>query len=111
MAIPRTIVQRLKDAGWRILYVPQAVVVHYEGRSSEQISGRRHIYFNTSKVHYYRKYFGPAWAETLRHYLLLEYRWQLIEERAKWLLGHKRDLRKQRITAYKQVISTGLHDE
>jgi GT2 family glycosyltransferase len=101
--------RRLKLAGWRIVYVPDAQIVHHEGRSSEQVVAARHIHFNTSKVYYYRKYFGPAWAEAVRRYLLLEYRWQLWVERAKWLVGHKRDLRAQRINAYRQVIASGLH--
>ncbi len=100
--------RRLKDAGWRIVYQPQAVVVHYEGRSSEQVVAARHVRFNTSKVRYYDKYFGHAWSETLRRYLLLEYRWQLWLERGKWLIGHKRPLRRQRIDAYKQVLDSGL---
>ncbi|HXF64537.1 MAG TPA: glycosyltransferase family 2 protein [Caldilineaceae bacterium] len=100
--------RRLKQAGWRVVYVPDAVVVHYEGRSSEQAAAARHIYFNQSKVYYYEKYFGPRWAAALRRYLLLEFRWQLALERAKWLVGHKRALRAQRIAAYRAVIESGL---
>lgn len=99
---------RLKDAGWRIVYHPQAVVVHYEGRSSDQAVAARHIHFNTSKVRYYDKYFGRFWSEFLRRYLLTEYRCQLWLERTKRILGHKRSLRTQRIEAYKQVIASGL---
>jgi hypothetical protein len=100
--------RRLKAAGWRILYIPEAVVVHYEGKSSEQVVAARHIHFNTSKVRYFRKWFGPARAEVLRTYLLLEFRIQLWLERAKWLVGHKRSLRAQRIAAYQEVITSGL---
>jgi N-acetylglucosaminyl-diphospho-decaprenol L-rhamnosyltransferase len=101
--------RRLKDAGWRIVYHPQALVVHYEGRSSEQAVATRHIEFNTSKVRYYDKYFGRIWSEALRRFLLTEYRWQLWVERVKRLLGHRRELRTQRIEVYKQVLASGLH--
>ena len=100
--------RRLKGEGWRVLYVPEAVVIHYEGKSSEQASAARHIYFNTSKVAYYDKWFGRPWPQLLRRYLLLEFRTQLWIERAKLLLGHKRELRRQRIDAYRQVIASGL---
>ena len=100
--------RRLKDAGWRIVYEPEAVVVHYEGRSSEQVVAARHIHFNTSKVRYVHKYFGPRWAEALRLYLLAEYRVQMAIERAKWLVGHKRSLRAQRLDAYRRVLASGL---
>jgi GT2 family glycosyltransferase len=102
--------RRLKDAEGRIIYVPDARVIHYEGRSSEQAIAIRHIHFNRSKVRYAAKYFGPAWAELLRRYLLLEFRVQMGLERAKWLIGHKRALREPRIAAYREVLTSGLRD-
>ncbi|RME55665.1 MAG: glycosyltransferase family 2 protein [Caldilineae bacterium] len=102
---------RIKAAGWRVVYDPAAVVIHYEGRSSEQVAARRHILFNRSKVRFYRKRFGPLWAELLRRYLLFEYRWQMALERLKWLLGHKRSLRQERIAAYRAVLEDGLEVE
>ncbi|MEM7533231.1 MAG: glycosyltransferase family 2 protein [Chloroflexota bacterium] len=100
--------QRVKSAGWRVVYVPDALVIHYEGRSSEQVITARHIRFNTSKVRYYKKYFGPVWASILRHYLLFEFRLQGWIEGVKWLLGHKRELRAARIASYREVIASGL---
>jgi GT2 family glycosyltransferase len=101
---------RLKLAGWRVLYVPQARVIHFEGRSSEQAVAARHIHFNRSKVFYWRKWFGPRWSESLRRYILLEYRVQVWVERAKWLVGSKRDLRRQRIGVYRHILRTRLRD-
>ena len=103
--------RRIKEAGWRVVYVPESLVIHYEGRSSEQVVAARHIHFNTSKVRYYHKVFGDRWADVLRRYLLLEFRWQLWEERVKRLLGSKRDLRTARIDAYKEVLASGLRSE
>ena len=100
--------RRIKLAGWRVVYEPAALVIHHEGKSSEQVSTQRHIRFNTSKVRYWRKWFGPAWAEALRRYLLLEYCTQLWVERAKLALGHKPALRRERIAAYQAVIASGL---
>ncbi|MCB0064983.1 MAG: glycosyltransferase family 2 protein, partial [Caldilineaceae bacterium] len=100
--------QRMVLAGWRIVYVPQTTVVHYEGRSSEQVVTRRHIFFNTSKVRYYRKYFGPRWAALLRAYLRLEYRIQVGLESIKWLLRHKPALRQARIGAYRAILRNGF---
>ena len=100
--------RRIKQAGWRIVYAPAALVIHHEGKSSEQVSTQRHIRFNTSKVRYWRKWFGPCWSETLRRYLLLEYHVQVWVEQVKLWLGHKPDLRRERIAAYRQVIASGL---
>jgi GT2 family glycosyltransferase len=102
--------RRLKLEEWRVVYVPEAVVIHYEGKSSDQASAARHINFNTSKVRYYEKWFDRPWPELLRRYLLLEYRTQLWLERTKLLLGSKRDLRRQRIDAYRRVIRSGLRE-
>jgi GT2 family glycosyltransferase len=99
---------RLKRAGWRVLYVPQARIVHYEGRSSEQVVAARHIHFNTSRVRLYDRYFGRRWANRLRRYLLLEYRGQLWLERFKRLLGNQPAMRAARIDAYKQVLASRL---
>ena len=99
---------RLKRAGWRVVIVPIAQVIHYEGRSSGQVVAARHVHFNTSRVRLYEKYFGRRWATLLRRYLLLEYRWQLWQEYAKRLLGSQRDLRTARITAYRQVLASRL---
>ncbi len=100
--------RRVKQAGWRIVYVPDAQVVHYVGKSSEQAVAARHIYFNTSKVHYYRKWHGRAAAELLRMSLLAQFVVQIGVESIKGLLGHKRELRRQRVGVYQQVVRSGL---
>jgi N-acetylglucosaminyl-diphospho-decaprenol L-rhamnosyltransferase len=100
--------RRVKMAGWRVVYQPDAVVIHYEGRSSEQVLAARSIRFNTSKVRYYRKWFGPVWAELLRRYLLLEFRVQLLLEQIKGGVGHKRALRAARVQVYREVIASQL---
>ncbi|MCA9934310.1 MAG: glycosyltransferase family 2 protein, partial [Anaerolineales bacterium] len=35
--------RRIKDAGWRVVYLPQAQVIHHEGKSSEQAVTARHV--------------------------------------------------------------------
>ncbi len=100
--------RRFREAGWRVVYLPTAQIVHHVGKSSEQVVAARHIHFQTSKVRYFHKYHGALVAGVLRWYLLAGYVWQLGMEGAKWLLGHKRPLRAQRIAAYRQVLASGL---
>jgi hypothetical protein len=100
--------RRIKEAGWRIVYLPKARIVHHEGKSSEQVVPARHIYFQSSKVHYARKYHGALVAELLRLWLLGQYLWQLGTEGAKWLVGHRRSLRASRVAAYRRVLRSGL---
>lgn len=93
---------------WRIVYFPSADVVHYEAQSSTQVSARRYIYFNTSKVRYFHKHHGAVQAEVLRFCLLAMYAQQTMLESLKWLTGHKRPLRAERIRAYLAVLHSGL---
>jgi len=100
--------KRLKDAGWEVVYLPTATIIHHEGKSSEQVAPARHIYFQSSKVRYFRLHHGPLQAEVLRYFLLTTYVYQMLREGFKWLLGHKRPLRAERMRAYRQVLLSGL---
>jgi GT2 family glycosyltransferase len=100
--------RRIKDAGWEVVYLPAASVVHHEGKSSDQVVPARHIHFQSSKVRYFRKYHGSFQAEMLRWFLLSTYLYQIAREGFKWLVGHKRSLRAERIAAYRQVLGSGL---
>jgi GT2 family glycosyltransferase/glycosyltransferase involved in cell wall biosynthesis len=99
---------RIRAHGWRIGFLPSATVIHHEGASSGQAVPRRQINFNTSKIRFYRRRYGPLFGESLRLFLLLTFVYQLGLEAAKWLLGHKRPLRRQRIGAHLAVLRSGL---
>ena len=96
--------RRIKKSGWNIMYVPQATIIHHEGKSSEQVTAERHIYFQTSKIRYTRKYHGKHIAFILHHWLRLQFYFQILVESVKWLLGSKRDLRHHRINSYIKVL-------
>jgi GT2 family glycosyltransferase len=100
--------RRFRETGWRVVYLPTAQIIHHEGKSSEQVLPARHIHFQTSKVRYFHKYHGRLVAEVLRLFLLINYVWQLGVEGAKWLVGHRRPLRAQRVATYWQVLRSGL---
>ncbi len=100
--------RRLKQAGWRIVYLPAAQVIHYEGKSSEPNLAVRDIRFHSSKVRYFRQHHGAWSAELLRLFLLGTFVWQLAVESLKWLVGHKRPLRASRVKAYLEVLHSGL---
>lgn len=100
--------KRIKDAGWRVVFLGTAQIIHHGGKSSEQVTAFRHIQFQNSKLRYFRKHHGAGVGLALRAFLLLNYAWQLGLESVKSLLGHKRDLRRERIRAYWQVLRSGL---
>jgi N-acetylglucosaminyl-diphospho-decaprenol L-rhamnosyltransferase len=59
--------KRLHDAGWRVLYVPQARAVHHEQLSTDAAAaGRRITEFHRGRDRYMRKHHGPAAAAAVR---------------------------------------------
>lgn len=95
--------QRLRQHG-SIWYVPQAVVIHHEGKSSEQAPARKHLAFQRSKLRYAARTHGPLLATGLHLFLLACYAVDWLTEAAKWLVGHKRSLRRERLAVYAQVL-------
>lgn len=102
---------RIKRGGWRIVYLPQAEVVHYGGRSADQDVAARHILFHSSKVHFFSKYHGARFGELLRCYLLATYLFQGAEEALKLALGHKATLRRERLALIRAVLRSRLRSE
>ena len=100
--------RRFKEHGWRVVYLPTAQVIHHEAKSSEQVKPLQHIQFQRSKVLYFRKHHDRWQAEVLRLFLLATYVYQLMLESLKWLVGHKRPLRAERVRAHWQVLRSGL---
>jgi N-acetylglucosaminyl-diphospho-decaprenol L-rhamnosyltransferase len=49
---------RLKQAGWRVYFVPDASTVHYGGRSLDRWRRRRMVY--RGKLLFFRKNYGPV---------------------------------------------------
>jgi N-acetylglucosaminyl-diphospho-decaprenol L-rhamnosyltransferase len=88
----------------RIWYVPAAVVVHHEGKSSEQAVARRHVTFSRSKILLARMWYGWRFAALLRAFLRLGFAYELAVEGLKLLAGHRAMLRRQRIGVYWQVL-------
>lgn len=100
--------RRMKAQGWKVVYLPTARVIHYGAQSSEQVKSFQYIQFQRSKIRYFRKHHGPWQAEVLRLFILVTYLYQLIVEALKWLVGHKRPLRAERVRAYWQVLESRL---
>jgi len=55
---------RLHDAGWKVLFVPGAEVMHHGGQSARQVLQEATLYRYRSLVAFYRKHY-PAWHLTV----------------------------------------------
>jgi GT2 family glycosyltransferase len=58
--------RRLRDAGWRSVYVPEAAAVHHEQLSIDAIPERRIVEMARSRDLYMRKHHTPAAARAVR---------------------------------------------
>jgi N-acetylglucosaminyl-diphospho-decaprenol L-rhamnosyltransferase len=103
--------KRIRTAGWEIVYLPTACVIHYEGKSSEQVRALTHIRFGRSKIRYFHKHHGRWAGLVVRGWLLLNYVYEWLMEALKWAVGHKRDLRRDRMRTYCQVLRSKLRVE
>lgn len=100
--------KRGREAGWRAIYLGTAQITHHGGKSTEQVTARKHIYYNESKLRYFGKFHGRGFALLLRLFLLTSYGWQITRESLRWLLGSKRQMRRERLETYFQVMRSGL---
>ena len=58
--------RRLRDAGWRSVYVPAAVAVHHEQLSTAAVPERRIVELARNRDLYMRKHHSPGAARTVR---------------------------------------------
>lgn len=89
----------------RVVYLPDALILHHEGQSSAQAPAQRYINFQRSRIRHARMCYGAGFAMLLRAWLRLAYGLEYATEAAKWVVGHKRSLRAERMRVYRQVIT------
>ena len=78
--------KRLRDAGWRTLYVPQAVAIHHEQLSTGGVPERRIVELSRNRDRYMRKHHSRASAWIVR--LLTAFTYALRAIAAVVLPGH-----------------------
>jgi N-acetylglucosaminyl-diphospho-decaprenol L-rhamnosyltransferase len=96
--------RRFRAAGWRVVYYPEAEVVHLEGASTRLDLAARDRHFQASKLRYAETWHGWPTATALRTYLVLEYLARALEESVRLALGSRVEERRARL----RVIGSGL---
>jgi len=74
--------RRAKLAGWRVVYVGTAQILHHEGKSSAQAPQHRRLHYRRSKLLYVRKHYGVLAAAALHLGLIADERWPWAIARA-----------------------------
>ena len=57
---------RIKQAGWKIAYTPDAEIVHIGGASARQTAGPMLVQLHRSRDRFFRKHYGTVFAFTAR---------------------------------------------
>lgn len=63
--------RRIRQAGWKIYWAPQAQVTHYGGQSTRQMAAEMFVQLYRAKISYFRKYHGPLTVALYKLILLL----------------------------------------
>lgn len=95
---------RLRRHGWRTGFVAAAEIVHHESASASQDLPRRLREFNDSRIQLTERLYGSGWARVIAAGIRVDYAIRLLRESAKWLLGHRRDLRRARMRFYADAL-------
>jgi len=81
---------RLRQAGWQVLWVPQAVMVHHGGQSTHQAPAACFLRLYQAKVLYFRKCHGRRAAQLYKLMLLTAVLVRLLLCPLAWLEGAPR---------------------
>jgi GT2 family glycosyltransferase len=71
---------RVRQGGFRVLYTPEAEIVHLRGRSAETSSEKTALEYRRSQLYFYSKHYGRSKVILLKSYLLAKLAFA-------WLLG------------------------
>jgi GT2 family glycosyltransferase len=69
---------RMKKAGWKIYHIPQAEILHFQGKSAEAEKGKARIEYYRSRYHYFRKNRGVFQSSVLSIGLIIKLSVELV---------------------------------
>lgn len=101
---------RIKRHGWRNGYVSDATVIHHESASTGQNRLANRLEFDRGRVRAQLALHGPKAARRSAQLLRLNYALMLGREAVKWAIGHRRELRRNRMAMYWRLLSSSLHE-
>ncbi|MGH9462604.1 MAG: glycosyltransferase family 2 protein [Vicinamibacteria bacterium] len=80
--------ERIRRAGYRVFYTPEADVIHVGGKSTEANPEKAAFEYRRSQLYFYSKHYGRGRVLLLKAYLL-------VSIAVRWLLGTRTDRRLQ----------------
>ena len=100
---------RIRRHGWQIRYVPDAMIIHHEGSSTGQDRLNSRLEFDRGRVRAQRVIHGERVARRTARMLRINFAIHLVREGTKWLLGHRREMRRERVSHYWTLLRSDLY--
>ncbi len=99
---------RIKEAGWKVYYLPEVSVYHHEGQATNQTRPRRRFRINRTILLFFRKHYG--WLRTLglRLILLLTSLGRMLVWGPLYLVGWRRPLARLEVIYNGRTALIGL---
>ena len=93
---------RARQNGWEVCFLPEAEIIHYGGRSTEDCTGEMHTQYFRSRLQYYEKHFGQLGYLTARLLSVFQVGSRLVYHWCSqlFLVGGARENAKRKISLY-----------
>lgn len=82
--------RRIQRAGWELMWVPTAQVIHHGGQSTQQVAGEMFLRLYEGKLAYFRKHYGRIAGWVYKAILFITAVSRLILAPFAWLEGNPR---------------------
>lgn len=95
-------------AGWKIVFYPEAEIIHYHGQTRKQHLGRDTFIIYQSRLYFFAKHYKSSIYHLIRGLTILEV---ILRSIKSWLccFGGEKARRRELLDAYKQVIRLMLN--
>lgn len=103
--------RRIKQAGWQIMHVPGARVVHHGGRSTQQVAGRMFVELHRSRFRLFAKHCSRRYQWAARGIVAVGMLWQLATQLPQRLLYFGDQLHRERWQSRVRVLALALKGE
>jgi GT2 family glycosyltransferase len=98
---------RIQKAGWRLVWLPEAEVMHYGAQSTGQVSAEMFLHLYRAKMKFMRKHYGVKSVFIYKLILLIAALPRLLTAPLAWMFWSKRWQQHQNLAKkYSQLVSS-----
>lgn len=103
--------RRIKQAGWAIMHVPNARVVHHGGQSTQQAAGRMFVELHRSRFRLFAKHYSRRYQWAARGIVTVGILWQLAAQLPQRLRYFRDRFHQDRWQSRLRVLALALRGE